>query len=137
MSGHTPAWRRYVAATELEQAVEEDTTAKTMPVLLTVANMKCGGCSAAVRRILLQQPGVAGAAVNLLTETAVVQLPALAADAHAIAQRAAEALSGKGFPADLRAADEDSLQATAAVMSQRKEQEMQQTWVMQIYVHTC
>jgi Cu2+-exporting ATPase len=118
----------------LEQAVDKDATAMTTPVLLTVANMKCGGCSAAVRRILLQQPGVAGAAVNLLTETAVVQLPASATDVNAIAQRAAEALSGKGFPAELRAADEDSLQATAALMRQRKEQEMQQTWVMQIYI---
>ena len=134
VSGHTPAWRRYAAATELEQAVDKDATAMTTPVLLTVANMKCGGCSAAVRRILLQQPGVAGAAVNLLTETAVVQLPASATDVNAIAQRAAEALSGKGFPAELRAADEDSLQATAALMRQRKEQEMQQTWVMQIYI---
>lgn len=46
----------------------------TRAVVLEVGGMKCGGCSAAVKRILLQQPSVAGAAVNLLTETAVVQV---------------------------------------------------------------
>lgn len=98
--------------------------APSTPVLLNVANMKCGGCSAAVKRILLQQPGVVGAAVNLLTETAVVQLEASAADADAAAQQAAAALSTKGFPAQLRLLDTESLEAQSAVMSARKEQEL-------------
>ena len=35
--------------------------------------MKCGGCSASVKRILMAKPEVHSAAVNLLTECAVVQ----------------------------------------------------------------
>lgn len=38
--------------------------------------MMCGGCSAAVKGILLKQPGVEAAAVNLLTETAAVTVKA-------------------------------------------------------------
>lgn len=41
-------------------------------MVLDVGGMKCGGCSAAVKNILLKQPGVQTAAVNLLTETAAV-----------------------------------------------------------------
>ncbi|KAJ9513916.1 hypothetical protein QJQ45_020999 [Haematococcus lacustris] len=41
--------------------------------VLEVGGMKCGGCSAAVRRILTAQPEVQSAAVNLLTETAAVK----------------------------------------------------------------
>lgn len=36
--------------------------------------MKCGACSAAVKRMLLTRPEVASAAVNLMTETAAVQV---------------------------------------------------------------
>lgn len=57
--------------------------------MLDVRGMKCGGCSAAVRRILLADPAVESAAVNLLTESAVVRLPSLAAAArHACSKRA-------------------------------------------------
>jgi Cu2+-exporting ATPase len=41
-------------------------------VVLDVGGMKCGGCSAAVKSMLLKHPGVQGAAVNLLTESAAV-----------------------------------------------------------------
>jgi copper chaperone CopZ len=41
-------------------------------VMLDVKGMMCGGCSAAVKSILLQQPGVQGAAVNLITHAAAV-----------------------------------------------------------------
>lgn len=43
-------------------------------VILEVKEMKCGGCSAAVKRILLTHPQVQSAAVNLLTETAAVKV---------------------------------------------------------------
>jgi cation transport ATPase len=42
-------------------------------VILDVGRMKCGGCSASVKRILLANPRVHTAAVNLLTECAVVR----------------------------------------------------------------
>ena len=44
-------------------------------VLLDVEGMKCGGCSATVKRILQQQPGVSSASVNLLTKIAALQVP--------------------------------------------------------------
>lgn len=44
------------------------------PSCLQVSSMKCGGCSAAVKRMLMTRPEVAAAAVNLLTETAAVQV---------------------------------------------------------------
>ena len=69
------------------------------PVLLEVSGMKCGGCSAAVKRILLSQPEVVNAAsVNLLTESAAVTFtPSAVAGASAehLAAQAAEALSKK------------------------------------------
>ena len=102
-------------------------------MVLDVSGMKCGGCSAAVKRILLQQPGVHAAAVNLLTETAVVQVAAAAATTRmdvpsppppqALAATAAEALTAKGFPSRLRSSEE-GLAEDAATLSQRKEEEL-------------
>lgn len=43
-------------------------------VLLDVGGMKCGGCSAAVKRMLAARPDVESAAVNLVTETAAIRL---------------------------------------------------------------
>ena len=58
-----------------------------------MSGMKCGGCSASVRRILLSKPGVQSAAVNLLTECAVVQYSA--AGGESVAQEATELLTSK------------------------------------------
>jgi len=106
-------------------AEEAPVTVDSVPVLLTVRNMKCGGCSAAVKRILLQQTDVLGAAVNLLTETAVIQVPSgTQAD---VAERAAKVLTDKGFATTLRAQDEDGLESTAAVMNRRREEELRES----------
>lgn len=88
--------------------------------------MKCGGCSAAVKRMLLAQPGVAAAAVNLLTETAVVMLAPGGGGAGAgdVAAAAAAALTAKGFPSELRPADGGGLAEEAAAMGERKEEEL-------------
>ena len=61
--------------------------------------MKCGGCVHAVERRLIEQHGVSGVAVNLLTRTAAVGL-----DPHTPAdpQQLTTALQGIGFPARLR-----------------------------------
>ncbi len=42
--------------------------------MLDVGGMKCGACSAAVKRLLLTRPDVETAAVNLLTETAAIRV---------------------------------------------------------------
>ena len=77
--------------------------------------MSCGGCSAAVKRILTAYPGVTGASVNLLTESAVVRVVKGAGggggntpdapDPEAVAAAAAADLTAKGFPASLRTPD--------------------------------
>lgn len=48
----------------------------TEAILLDVSGMKCGGCSSAVKRILMGNPEIKSAAVNLLTESAVFKVPA-------------------------------------------------------------
>ncbi len=104
--------------------VEEGQTAAT-PVVLTVKGMKCGGCSAAVKRMLLQQPGISSAAVNLLTETAVIQV---VSDSPAeVAEQAAGVLGSKGFPAELRRADEDDIANAATAINERKAQELKES----------
>ena len=78
-------------------------------------------------RILLQQPQVQGAAVNLLTETAVVQVAAHPGSSEAtelVAAAAAQALTAKGFPSALRSVDQAGVASDAAALSDRKEQEM-------------
>lgn len=54
--------------------------------------MKCGGCSAAVKRILLGNPEIESAAVNLLTESAVFKVPA-SLDKDALGELAANLLT--------------------------------------------
>lgn len=99
------------------------------PVVLDVRGMKCGGCSAAVKRILLQQPGVRGAAVNLLTETAVVQVAAPPGEeARQLAEAAAAAVSSKGFPTSLRGGEDEVLAGDAAALAERKQEELRKRW---------
>jgi len=95
--------------------------------------MKCGGCSAAVKRILLQQPGVVGAAVNLLTDTAVVQLSknedndqTNEIDIEAVKLAVAEALTSKGFPSQPRAVDQ-GLGETSQSLAEKKGLELKKS----------
>ncbi|GBF96439.1 copper-transporting ATPase chloroplastic [Raphidocelis subcapitata] len=81
-------------------------------VVLDVGGMKCGGCSAAVKRMLLQQPGVAAAAVNLLTETAALQIGS--GDPATLGPQAAELLTSKGFPSKVRNDEEAAVDSDAA-----------------------
>ena len=64
----------------------------TEAVLLDVSGMKCGGCSAAVKRILMGNPEIQSAAVNLLTESAVFKVPATS-DKDALGEQAANLLT--------------------------------------------
>jgi copper chaperone CopZ len=78
-------------------------------VLLDVGGMKCGGCSAAVKRMLGQRSEVASAAVNLLTETAAVQLRLPAASQ---AEDLATMLTSKGFPSKVRQAEQEAVDSS-------------------------
>ena len=64
----------------------------TEAVLLDVSGMKCGGCSAAVKRIIMENPEIKSAAVNLLTESAVFKVP-VNADKEALGAQAAKQLT--------------------------------------------
>lgn len=119
---------RLYAASSFTLDTEAGTGQQTSPnsVILTVENMKCGGCSAAVKRILMQQPGVSNAAVNLLTETAVIQvMPGMSTED--IVSNAASTLTSKGFTANLRSADTDDIENLAAGLSARKIEELRQS----------
>lgn len=62
--------------------------------VLDVQGMKCGGCSAAVKRILQQQDYIATAGVNLVTNTAAVGVSE-GPNAQALANEAAQLLTSK------------------------------------------
>ena len=66
--------------------------AATEAILLDVSGMKCGGCSAAVKRILSEKADIKNAAVNLLTESAVFKVPA-DSDKQVLGKQAAELLT--------------------------------------------
>lgn len=74
-------------------------------VILEVGGMKCGGCSAAVKKMLESRPDVESAAVNLLTETAAVRFRG--GSPESLGPSAAAMLSEKGFPSQVRSAEED------------------------------
>lgn len=59
-------------STDSDTEQQQQEAPKLQTVMLDVGGMMCGGCSAAVKNILLQQPGVQGAAVNLITHAAAV-----------------------------------------------------------------
>lgn len=148
-------WRTFAAATEVEDNTQDTSLEKnissqqqqnglpspsslpppspTETLVLNVDGMKCGGCSAAVKRILLQQPGVVGAAVNLLTDTAVVQLSKNEDDQNsneieieAVKLAVAEALTSKGFPSQPRTLDQ-GLGETSQSLAEKKEQELKKS----------
>lgn len=66
--------------------------------------MKCAGCSANVRNLLSSQPLVQSCAVNLVTGTAAVVFREESREAE---KEAVEALTARGYPAQVRKVDED------------------------------
>ena len=60
---------------------DEHAESATEAILLDVDGMKCGSCSAAVKRLLAARPEVHSAAVNLVTGSAVVSVRSPAAPA--------------------------------------------------------
>jgi Cu2+-exporting ATPase len=94
-------------------------------MLFLVEGMRCGGCSAAVSKVLNADPGVARAAVNLVTETAAVEL-APGADALETIARAKSATEAKGFRMSPRPVGRAAEEAAAAANA-RKEEELEKT----------
>lgn len=74
--------------------------------------MKCGGCSAAVKKILASSDLVDVAAVNLLTHTAAVRLhpsPTSLTDPTATATALAALVTQRGFPTTVRTPGDQSI----------------------------
>lgn len=119
-----------------EIAASEDLLAPTATTtaVLDVEGMSCGGCSAAVKRILTTSKledgssslSVAGASVNLLTSTAVVRFHGSlsAPETAAAAEAAAELLTKKGFPSTARGDAEGDVNAAAEASDLTRRREL-------------
>jgi P-type Cu2+ transporter len=91
----------YCSGNAMTQVLQYDQSIAIAPysLVLDISGMKCAGCVKAVEKRLLQYPGVIGSAVNLITESALVQFdPATPLDTLALTQQ----LTTAGFPAQLR-----------------------------------
>ena len=77
---------------------KEVTPIKEHTVLLEIEGMKCGGCVRSVEKILLDQPSITKASVNLVTRTAWIDLNNTDAPIDEILQ----AVTNRGFPAKRR-----------------------------------
>ncbi|KAL0054244.1 hypothetical protein WJX82_006004 [Trebouxia sp. C0006] len=97
----------------------------TEAVLLDVSGMKCGGCSTAVKRILMENADIKSAAVNLLTESAVFKVPANS-DKEALGAKAASLLTKQGFPSKIRDPEQGMLGDTEK-SQQAKQAELQKS----------
>ena len=110
-----------------EDNEKDDSGSGSTTMLFSIEGMRCGGCSAAVQKVLDVSPGVARAAVNLVTETAAVEF-ASGGDVPipAAVEAATEAVAAKGFTMSPRpvgrAAEEAALQAET-----RRAEEMERT----------
>ncbi len=69
-----------------------------MDINLKIEGMTCGGCKAAVERILKAQPGVSAVAVDLTNGSAVIS-----ADGASTPQALAAAVTGAGYEAHVAA----------------------------------
>lgn len=93
-------------------------------ITLDVSGMKCAGCVRTVEQQLQQVPGVVSAAVNLVTEVALVECEPETVDPEAIAQQ----LTERGFPTQPRLAvsNGDAGEAGASNWVERQQQELRQ-----------
>ena len=76
----------------------------TQQVVLAVSGMKCAGCVQAVEKRLQQQPGVATAVVNLVTEQAAIEYVPQEIEPASLAQ----VLTTAGFPSYIQNREEEA-----------------------------
>ena len=97
----------------------------TTTAVLDVGGMSCGGCSAAVTRILSKNT-LEGASVTLLTSTAVVRFRGALSpsEASAAAEAAATLLTKKGFPSTARRDAEGDVNAAAEASDVARRREL-------------
>jgi len=82
----------------MPSAIAPPTPANFTRLTFDVGGMKCAGCVKAVEDVLLQQPGVQSATVNLVTEVALVECDRAAVNPIELAAKLTEA----GFPSQPR-----------------------------------
>jgi Cu2+-exporting ATPase len=89
---------------QIAAAVQDQPRAAEASVLLDVSGMMCGGCVSRVKSVLSADDRVHSVAVNMLTETAAIQLrPELGDGAEAVAESLAGRLTECGFASKRRA----------------------------------
>ncbi len=88
-------------------------------VTIPVSGMTCAGCSSRVQRVLEKSPGVASAAVNLLTRSAAVEFDPAATSVETLV----ETIRGTGYGAELPS-PEQSIEAALAAEQQARVQEV-------------
>lgn len=98
-----------------QEALDNETV-----LVMDVTKMMCGGCSASVKKILLQHPRVEEASVNLITGTAVVKLAqgSTSLDEDDVVA----AVSAKGFPSFKRGLEDSREQAEKIKLEQEMEE---------------
>ncbi len=89
-------------------------------LVMDVTKMMCGGCSASVKKILLQHPNVEDASVNLVTGTAVVNLRTGCTDSDV--ESIINAVTSKGFPSFRRSAEGGSDQSEKIRIDQQQDE---------------
>eukprot|EP00899_Mesostigma_viride_P024688 jgi/Mesvir1/5403/Mv15475-RA.2 len=125
----TPVLAVSTISTRPASAPPSPAPGKSDVILLNVEGMKCGGCSAAVKRMLSADPRVESAAVNLLTNTAAVVIRHGAREPpsskpNQVAEELSTMLSGKGFPTSSRQNDASMASIFAKAAGERRAQAM-------------
>eukprot|EP00898_Chlorokybus_atmophyticus_P001006 jgi/Chlat1/1906/Chrsp149S02218 len=98
-------------------------------VLLDVGGMKCGGCAAAVKKILEDQPTVFSANVNLATETAQVELSTtrdVETGSAGAGEALAQELTRRGYASRVRGQDTETAEERQHITQSKQEQRMKQ-----------
>src|SRR4051812_41632657 len=96
----------------------EGHTATPLRITIPVSGMTCAACQARVQRTLQRTPGVADAAVNLMTASATVAYDPAVATPEVLVER----IRATGYGADLPAAEGASRWAAAFDEQERQDE---------------
>jgi P-type Cu+ transporter len=96
--------------TQPDAAAPAVPTAENASIRIPVTGMTCAACSSRIQRALEKQPGVAGANVNLMMNTATVSFDPTAVTAD----RLVEAIRATGYGAQLAAPDQSAFEEQEA-----------------------
>src|SRR3954471_25027455 len=98
------------SATTRPDAAAPSATAMNASIRIPVSGMTCAACSARIQRALEKQPGVAGANVNLMMNTATVSFDPSAVTPHQLV----ETIRATGYGAQLASPDQSAFEEQEA-----------------------